>query len=214
MNVNNDTILIDINKNRYPVYLSDILREHPNVSFPYEPDSKILKDFGYEVVERSEPPQGPVVTESFPEKTGEVWIQTWQVREFSEDELSSQLQGRKDALNSKLSEMLELVYAGGYGFDKGGQTYHAQYRSCDRTNLSLLVEAARSKFEIGDESTFQFRTKENIMVSLTAVDFLDIVSKLLSWADIIQQKYWTIKDKIAAAGSVSELPDLPQTLAE
>jgi len=75
----------------YPLTLRKVKRLLPNVALPENPDEATLNALGFATVQPTERPVGDVVTEGQPEKQADgTWQQTWNVREFTPEEIEQQ----------------------------------------------------------------------------------------------------------------------------
>ena len=72
--------------------ISNIRRTHPNISLPRNPSDETLTALGYARIHSTPRPTGDVVTQSQPEERDGKWYQTWEVRDYTEDELEDQLE--------------------------------------------------------------------------------------------------------------------------
>jgi hypothetical protein len=59
---------------------------------------------GYAVVAETERPVGDVVTEGQPEQRDGVWYQTWEVREFTAEELAEREQQQRDQMTQLIAD--------------------------------------------------------------------------------------------------------------
>lgn len=76
--------------------VSTIRRGHPNVSLPNNPGDDTLAALGYARVYPTPRPSGDVVTEGHPEQGEDgLWYQTWEVREYTAEELAERLEQAK-----------------------------------------------------------------------------------------------------------------------
>ena len=104
--IENDAIV------RYPVSLSQVLTSNPNVSLSSAPAVEDLAMLGYAVVAETERPAGDVVTEGQPEQRDGVWYQTWEVREFTAEEIEEQRKAQIPASVTMRQARLAMLGAG------------------------------------------------------------------------------------------------------
>ncbi|AKJ74514.1 hypothetical protein SP19_23 [Salmonella phage 19] len=105
------TPLIRISDGKYPVYLSDFRIDNPNSSIGTWIYSENLVEFGYFPVIPKEMPEGDVVTEGVPhfnDQTQE-WEQTWDVRDFTEEEIAANLTSAKIRERSRHKAFLAMT---------------------------------------------------------------------------------------------------------
>jgi len=86
------------------VTLQGIRRANPNASIPSNPDDATLSMLGYARIQPTPRPEGDVVTEGKPEQRDGVWYQTWEVREFTAEELAEREQQQRDELAQQIAE--------------------------------------------------------------------------------------------------------------
>jgi len=100
------------------VSLYEMQQENPTVSFPSDPNDEALEPFGYARINQTDPPPGDVVTEGQPEQRDGVWYQTWEVRDFTADELAErELQQREQMTQLIADRRWQAEVA---GIDVGG----------------------------------------------------------------------------------------------
>lgn len=92
--------------------LRQIRKAHPNVSLPRQPTDEALNPLGYAVVHSTERPNGDVVTEGQPEQRDGKWYQTWEVRDFTQEELDQQYQATIPRSITPRQARLALLNAG------------------------------------------------------------------------------------------------------
>ncbi|MEL7893525.1 hypothetical protein [Vreelandella neptunia] len=90
----------------YPLTLRQVRRLLPNVALPENPDEATLNALGFATVQPVERPTGDVVTEGQPELVDGTWQQTWNVREFTPEEIE---QRRKDAVPQAVPALEALL---------------------------------------------------------------------------------------------------------
>lgn len=84
LKADNQTVL------KYPYTLRDAKRDYPNISFPsVMPGEDTLAVFNVYPVEPTPKPTGDVVTEGTPELQSGLWVQTWNVRDYTQAELDA-----------------------------------------------------------------------------------------------------------------------------
>jgi len=93
------TPMIRMSDMKYPVYFRDFLQEHTNVTQgDWVWESSMSNNYQYFVVRESEIPDGDVVTEGVPHQGEDGrWYKTWEVRSFTEEEVSENLSSAKES---------------------------------------------------------------------------------------------------------------------
>lgn len=208
------TQLINIATQSYPVTLSQVKRDLPNLSFPLEPTDAQLLELGYAVVEPLAKPEGDVVTEAAPVLTDGIYAQGWDIRSFNEAEVAQQLVDKKAAMQQEVDTLRDAALVTGtpYLFPND-ITNHIQLRNGDRANLTgLRIQADYLKVTGVMDPVFSFRTYENINHLLTPQQMIDVTNTALTAYMVIMSNGWTLKDQIAAALTIGELPVLPTSL--
>tara|TARA_R100001039_G_C1830066_1_gene94428 strand:- start:159 stop:662 length:504 start_codon:yes stop_codon:yes gene_type:complete len=97
----------------YPLTLRQVKRLLPNVALPENPDEATLNALGFATVQPIERPVGDVVTRGQPEQREDgKWYQTWQVRDYTSEELEQQrLSSIPHAITPRQAR-LALLHAG------------------------------------------------------------------------------------------------------
>ena len=85
-----------------PIY--ELRREFTNTMVPDEPDDEALAMLGYARVHPAPPPEGDVVTPGKPEERDGVWYQTWEVRDFTAEELEEREQQQREQLAQQIAD--------------------------------------------------------------------------------------------------------------
>lgn len=219
--VTSSTRLIDVLKNQYPVYLSQVRANHSNVAFANTPieDSLINIDesvpeaqkFHYAVVKNTPAPNGDVVTEGNPELTEEGWVQTWDVRSFNDAEISDRLnqkiQGSFDSIKTMQRNSLEK--GASYVFPSG-DTEHIQLRDGDRANISGLHSMAMKLKDQGvTDPVLSFRTYEDNAQALTPAQMIDLCDFAFVAYNSIMQEVWYYKDLIKTTKTLDDIIEIP-----
>lgn len=167
----------------YPLYLADIRRRHKNISFPEVVEDYILSDLGYEKVHPVTKPTGDVVNLGQPKKNKEgKWQETWNVRPFTNEELSSQVNSKREAL---LREGILYTFP-------GGKEDRIQVNDRDLTILQSIE--FRALQNLTDDSYSQiFRSMGNVNYVLTAQQVLDMTAHVFKEIELIYLNSWKNK---------------------
>ncbi|MBH8578796.1 hypothetical protein [Bisbaumannia pacifica] len=84
--------------------LTQIRKANPSVSLPRTPSDSQLAPLGYAVLHATERPEGDVVSLGIPEQRDDGhWYQTWQVRDFTPDELAQQLEDARESAIERIN---------------------------------------------------------------------------------------------------------------
>ena len=104
----------------------DVRAAHPNTCFPSSLAGVDLTEFGYTHVQPATPPTFDEVTQALisgVQRVGDSWVQVWDVRSLTAEQVAANRQAAVSALESELDRYLDSVAQ--------------QYRFSDRTRLSL-----------------------------------------------------------------------------
>lgn len=104
---------------RYPYSFEELRRDNPGTSFPAEPTLAALAEWGvFPVVQTQMPASNPVtqtVVEDTPIQIDGVWVQVWEVRAASSQEISDRQQAIKARITSDVQRRLdEFAMTRGY----------------------------------------------------------------------------------------------------
>jgi hypothetical protein len=207
--VNRTTRLICSDTGEYPLYLSDLSTRVTSTIFPSIIESDDLFEFGYEVVLDVPVPTADIVTEGKPELRDGNWYRTYDARSFSEEEVRSNLAVAKADLLAQIEAFRIAQFDKGFPYQFGDNTYHVQIRTTDRQNISSIRVIAKEAIAAGSELPVAFRVYENVTVNLTAEEFVALADTTFLRVTEGYQVAWVLKDQIAQATNLSELPSIP-----
>lgn len=219
--INASTPLIKIGKNGapnvYPVYLAQVRRENPDWSFIEENDPVLLSELGYEIVERTEPPVGDVVTEVDPVLVAGVWQQTWSFRAHNTEEVAAILTTRKTeqklAIEQLLTDALEIGFPFTFDGENGPETGHVQLRDKDRGNVAGCgSKADRLIAQNVTGAVMPFRTFEDVTYMCTPLQMQTLSNQAYDAYLVFMNLAWTLKDNTVKATTLAELPVVPSSL--
>lgn len=215
MSVTNSTLLINTVTGEYPVYLSKVRRDNPNVSFPQTPSEELIASMGLAVVQPRLRPEGDVVTEGTPELVDGVYHQVWEIRTYNEEELAQLLLEAKNERARRVSDLRDSELAMGLEYLFPDATVgHVQLRAQDQINLhSLRAEAMALEAAGQTEAVIGFRNYENVTKMMTPEQVLEMIAAALVFGKKIYQASWGLKDQIDAATNIDEIPVIPNSLA-
>lgn len=213
MSITNSTALIHVATLAYPKYLHQIRRENQLVSLPKTPTVEQLSDLGYEVVHPGTRPEGDVVTAAAPEFIDNQWVEQFDVRDFTEEEILSELNKQKSLHMSEIKSYQTRLLENGIEFDFGGTfgVLHVQVRDGDRANLITMHVEARHAVDTEDTSkVWFFIVRENdIVTGLSAEEvILMTLAAAEGYSDIVRD-IRIMKNQTEEATTISELPVIP-----
>lgn len=214
MSFTNSTVLIHVESGEYPLSVVALKARHTNISFGSHIDTDFIKSLGYEEVVDSVAPVGDVVTEVAPVKGSDgVWRQQWLARDYTAEELGSQLEAlRQDAL-VKINDLLVNTLSKGtpFNFDAlggEGNVQHVQMRDADRTNILGLKQEA-DRLVASTDPVIPLRTFEDNTLMLTPAQVLSISWGVSAGYQEVMMKSWQLKDAVRNAKTLAELPVIP-----
>jgi hypothetical protein len=94
---------------KYPYSIGELRKDNPQTSFPKNPSDALLADWGVFPVKPTGRPEVDYtknVTEVNPTKTGNEWVQTWQVTDASAEEVEQRTQDQAKTTREQRDQML------------------------------------------------------------------------------------------------------------
>jgi hypothetical protein len=204
--ITSDSILIDIKSQEYPLTIKDLGKRHTTISFGTSVPVDYLTHLGYAVVESTPRINGIVVEEGVPVLVDGVYYQAWIVRDYSEQELNTQLEQKKAELLTTVQTKKSQALMVGQPFAYEGKTYHLQLRSTDVAMITALMMDAQRRLDAGDESKMLVRSYENECVMLSAANVKELTVEALTTVMEIHAKVWAFQSNVQKVKSISELP--------
>lgn len=196
-------VFIHVDTKEYPVTIQDIGRKHV-IGFGLAISPDLIRSLGYDIVRRTQRPSGDVVVEVFPTQGADGWVQTYEVREFTEQENLARLQTKKDTAEYERKMVQEEILAQGCSFFFGEEhgVQHIQLRTIDRTNITgLSIKALRDP-----DHADVFCTLENNVIPIAPGKVHDLADAALKGYTSILAASWTMRDKIANAKRELDVP--------
>lgn len=214
MDINASTPLLKVDTGEYPLYFQNVRQAKPDVSFPDPPTEECLADYGYAVVVPSVRPVGDVVTEGKPKLVDGVWVQTFDVREYTPAEHDIRLNDIKRRRSDDVLALREADLATGFIYTTSDEQhiFGVQLRPEDRPNLLGLSMKAEKLIAAGLETQTKFRSTENETFMLSPVELKRMCDTALATYERVFDASWALKDQITAATTVAELPTIPASL--
>jgi hypothetical protein len=215
--IDNSTALVKIGgegvENTYPVYMNTVRRENPDWSFNDTPDEDLINELGYHVVYPVDKPEGHVVIEGQPILDGGIWQQTWVVRDFSEMEVSRQLETLKATAIDEIGQRLATALETGFAFTFGEEVGHVQLRDIDRANIvGCGLKADRMEKNGVVDPVMPFRTYENKTFMCTPAQMKILSDQAYDAYLVFLGIAWQLKDAVTKAVNSSEVPAIPPAL--
>lgn len=207
--VDRSTPLVCIATGEYPLYLRDLTVRVGNISFGSTVNASVLEELGYAPVVAVPPPQGDVVNEVTPVAVDGVYKQTYSVREFTEEEKADRLTKAKERILLDIEAWRVKQFEKGFPHRFGENVYHIQVRTVDRGNISDCRIIAKEALAEGGSPTFNFRTFENVTVTLNAEEMVALANETLAQVQAGYMLSWNLKDQVSEATSVEDFPEIP-----
>jgi len=216
MKVTAASLLMNIETGEYPLTLQQARQHCQDASFAAEPEEEALAELGFAVVyptERPTPAVDQIVEQLAPVLSGGRYEQRWQLRYYTNEELTQVLAQRKLELLADVERLRTqtLLVGGQYTFPDG-PTQHIQLRDGDRANLSGLANKAERLIAKGSTETMMFRTYENESRILTPAQMVDMTDASFDLYMLIMSQAWTLQGLINAATTLQDLPVVPAEL--
>lgn len=208
MKIENWTPMIRTADMAYPVYLSDFLAANPNISigsFVYEEN---MAEFGYYPVHDVEVPTGDVVTEGAPiQDENGTWFKTWNVREFTPEEIAQNLAFDKQAAVAQAkyvlhNDLLNGLQVGNDLFAVGG------------ADMLFLHGTRVAALNADPSETFFIVKSDSSVMQLPAEDAVNKATEIITAHSAIYQRMLAYLDTVSKAQTKSEVPPFPTTFIE
>lgn len=180
---------------------------YPSTSLPRRLSDTLLRDHGYVELHPTPRPSGDVVTQGQPEQRDGQWYQTWEVRDFTQEEQAERFEQAKARQRDRINSARDATLADGLPYTMPDGTDDViQMQADDRQNLMGLAIDARDLVAAGETGAVQeFRAKSNTRYSLTPAQMIDLTNAALEHYKGVMAQSWDRKDAIEAL----ELGDYP-----
>ncbi|UZZ63917.1 hypothetical protein A71_111 [Escherichia phage A7_1] len=196
------TPMIRMSDMRYPVYLADYRAEYPNVSIGSFVYAVGMAEVGYHAVYDVPMPQGDVVTEGLPElREDGFWYRTWNVRDFTEQEIADNLIREKEQRINEArmvldNERSEGVFVSGKRYQSDAQAF---------TYYSSISAVAKDS----PEGVFHLVTSDNQVEEFFGDDVIVHIKEIQKVNAKIYDEFAKIVKVIREAKSPEEIPQVP-----
>lgn len=200
------TPMIRMSDMRYPVYLSDFLKEHTNVSigsYVWEADMRDL--WGYCMVHDSEIPVGDVVTEGPPQLNPEddLWYKTWVARDFYPEEIAENLSRAKDDYRARAYQQYTVDLSTGVTVD--GDIFAVEPR--ELVNLDTIKAYAQAH----PDQTILIRKADFSTLVLSAADAIAKIDAIMVATGKVHQNLLSYVKTVYDTTVITEIPEVPTT---
>lgn len=200
------TPMIRLSDMKYPVYLSDFLKEHTNVSigsYVWEKDMRDL--WGYCMVHESEVPVGDVVTEGKPELNEEddLWYKTWVARDFYPEEIAENLARAKEDHRIRAYQQYTSDLTSGVTVD--GQVFSVEPR--ELINLDTIKAYAQAH----PDDNILIRTSDFGTLSLPSAEAVEKINTIMIATGKVHQNLLAYVKTVYDTEVITDIPEVPQT---
>lgn len=200
------TPMIRLSDMKYPVYLSDFLKEHTNVSigsYVWEKDMREL--WGYCMVHDSETPVGDVVTEGPPEHNEEddLWYKTWTARDFSNEETAGNLSQAKEDFRTRAYQQYTADLQ--FGVTVDGDTFSVEPRELLNLELSKAFAFANP------ESDVLLRKSDYTILTLPSADAVVKIDEIMAATGKVHQNLLAYVKTVYDTEVITDIPEVPVT---
>lgn len=193
----------------WPVFLRDAMRAFPNTSFSLEQEEENLVDFGYFPLHPGTVPVGDVVTPATPILIEGKWTRQYDVRAYTPEEKAQLLATARADCMSRLDTVLLMTYARGFVYEHPAGQTHTYSLTADNqqllTGLHLLA-----KEETDPERLFTLRTQDELTVQYKSAEVVAMTKAVMEYVVAVLAKLWELRDDVALAETVEELPVVPE----
>lgn len=204
------TMLVHIDNPTQSLNLFQIRKREKNISLPAVPTVEQMNNLGYHVVQVTPRPSGDVVTQGPIVLEDGVYKQSWEVREYTPEERSQQLETIKQSKISEINSYQQAVMERGIEYNFPNGVGYVQVRDGDRANLaSLRIEADAAIRDNDEEFVRYFRDYDNNIHQLTAAQIVDMTNQVSIGFQTFLGSVWELKDLIKLAESVEDIPEIP-----
>jgi len=203
------TPVIRVSDGNYPMFMPQVRAAIPQTSFPIPIRDYILEPFGYKPVIATSQPVGDVITESTPELRDDgKYYQTWEVRDYTEEELASILASAKVDIKSSALNLFIQDLASGIPYQIEGEDvvvgcgdsevvyYHTLYSVIDKMQ---------------SEENIYFMFLDGTHKSLSKGDIVDLLDYTFKKIVEIKNNYWAFLVSVDMATTTEGLPDFPDS---
>lgn len=200
------TPMIRLSDMKYPVYLTDFLKEHTNVSigsYVWEADMRDL--WGYCMVHDSEIPTGDVVTEGMPELNEEddLWYKTWTARDFYPEEIAGNLARAKEEHRTRAYQQYTSDLSSGVTVN--GDVFTVEPR--ELINLDTIKAYA---IDHPDEDIL-IRKSDFDTLSMPSADAVEKINAIMIATGKVHQNLLRYVKTVYDTEVITEIPEVPLT---
>lgn len=198
------TPMIRMSDMKYPVYLSDFLKEHTNVTIgDFVWEYEMAGIWNYFKVYDSETPVGDVVTEGEPayDDVAEQWVKTWTARDFTPEEVADNLSRAKDDARNLAAQVLSGDMQS--GVKVGADTFGVEPREAANLDCTRAFAVANPDADILLKKT------DHSLISLPSAQAVEKIDAILAQAGKVNQNYLAYLKSVFDTTVITDIPEVP-----
>ncbi len=206
------TPLISEDGARYPVYMPEVRKQYSNTSFPNPIRDYILEPFGYLPVIDTDQPIGDVITEGAPrfnEEDGK-WYKTWEVRDFTEEEVAQNLQNLKQTTNERARFVYDEDRQRGIVVTVGEESKALEISA---SNMAILHNID-FMFSIDENDIQRVKFQDESLVSLTKPQFDQLFLDFNRKYSDLRESYYDFVESVTQSADKDSVPEVPETFVK
>ena len=206
-----NTTLIRISDEKYPVFFPQVRRENPNTQFPYPYNDVGIIDWGYKVVYDSPMPAGDIITEVKPVKDEEGnYHKAYTSRPFNEEELAQNLANFKQAMVTQADDLFQFDLERNVTFTSGDTE-----KPVTLSNRNFILW--RNMINIIEKDSIEsiaVRFQDDSFIDMSAEEFSNFYSQMSRKLFVLRQNHWKYIRDVKAVDLIENIPNLPETFME
>lgn len=207
--VTNNSLFIDLKTKEYPLYLHDV-KQRTGAYIPLGTDSDQLIPFGFDVVRLTDKPKkGDVITEiapNFDEEKG-YWVQVWEVRDYTPDELNEIFERRRQELLSEMHNKYEYEQMQSREYMVGEAVFNIRF-SQEFTN-ELIGPMAAAVIAPAEDTLIKMFDAHAVLHELTSKDIKGIIAMIHEVRVKGRINFIEYFEKVNGASRQDGLPSIP-----
>lgn len=212
--VTDSSNLIRVLTDEFNLSLRDIRAVHREIIWGTHVTEECIMELGYAVVQ----PRPPVGEGNFIEITpvleDGLYYQNWVLKVLTPEEIEQKLQHDKATalvvVKDYVSQSIDRGAGFNFGTEEAPNVLSVQIRDQDRLNiLGMSVMGKRNP-----EMVQLFRTAENVMVTVTGEQMIEMSDLAYKAYVAIKGAEWALIDQIQSADSVEAFPELPTSVRQ
>lgn len=196
---------------RWGLYMRDVQRTTQTTTFGDLMEVEWLGErFGYWPLLEGDKPEDDVVTEVAPiqDEDGN-WIRQYTHRKFTEEEIANNLRDAKFNFISQIRDIVYRSFQNGFTYESGDDKYQFSLDDASQSYIRSAHLLAKEAFDTSTARDFKLRTIENVTITFSAEETVDVTTALLNRVVSVVEASWALEDAINAAATLEEIPAVP-----